>query len=57
MIITSIVCFCTLCQRSLPQLEKQIKEKLEKTSTELRMLGDGVPQDETERDNFLIEVN
>ncbi|XP_031439680.1 interferon-induced GTP-binding protein Mx-like [Clupea harengus] len=41
--------------RSLPQLEKQIKEKLEKTSTELRMLGDGVPQDETERDNFLIE--
>ena len=51
------MCFCTLRQRSLPQLEKQIKEKLEKTSTELRMLGDGVPQDETERDNFLIEVN
>ncbi|XP_041929617.1 interferon-induced GTP-binding protein Mx-like isoform X1 [Alosa sapidissima] len=42
-------------KRSLPQLEKQIKEKLEKASTDLRRLGDGVPQDETERANFLIE--
>ncbi|XP_062390062.1 interferon-induced GTP-binding protein Mx-like isoform X1 [Sardina pilchardus] len=42
-------------KRSLPQLEKQIKDKLEKAVTELRRLGDGVPQDEAERANFLIE--
>lgn len=40
---------------SLPKLEKQIKEKLEKTSTELKRLGDGVPQDEDKRTSFLIE--
>ncbi|KAL2081404.1 hypothetical protein ACEWY4_023257 [Coilia grayii] len=41
--------------RSLPQLEKQVKDKLEQTSTQLTNLGEGVPQDEAERVNFLIE--
>ncbi|XP_063069868.1 interferon-induced GTP-binding protein Mx-like isoform X1 [Engraulis encrasicolus] len=41
--------------RSLPKLEKQVKDKLEKTSVELKHLGQGVPQDEAERHLFLVE--
>ncbi|KAG7463691.1 hypothetical protein MATL_G00179300 [Megalops atlanticus] len=41
--------------RSLPQLEEQIDVKLEETARELRKLGDGVPHDERQRANFLIE--
>uniref|UniRef100_A0AAR2IV83 Interferon-induced GTP-binding protein Mx n=1 Tax=Pygocentrus nattereri TaxID=42514 RepID=A0AAR2IV83_PYGNA len=42
--------------RSLPQLQKQIEQKLEKTAKELRKLGDGVPLEEHEKNNFLIKV-
>ncbi|KAF4087345.1 hypothetical protein AMELA_G00094350 [Ameiurus melas] len=38
----------------LPQLHKQVEAKLEKTVNDLRRLGDGVPQEEHERNNFLI---
>uniref|UniRef100_W5UEM0 Interferon-induced GTP-binding protein Mx n=1 Tax=Ictalurus punctatus TaxID=7998 RepID=W5UEM0_ICTPU len=38
----------------LPQLHKQVEVKLEKTVNDLRRLGDGVPQEEHERNNFLI---
>ncbi|XP_063069872.1 interferon-induced GTP-binding protein Mx-like [Engraulis encrasicolus] len=41
--------------RSLPLLEKQVTDKLEQTSAQLRMLGDGIPEDEGGRVNFLIE--
>uniref|UniRef100_A0AAR2IU87 Interferon-induced GTP-binding protein Mx n=1 Tax=Pygocentrus nattereri TaxID=42514 RepID=A0AAR2IU87_PYGNA len=41
--------------RSLPQLQKQIEQKLEKTAKELRKLGDGVPLEEHEKNNFLIK--
>ncbi|XP_059418125.1 interferon-induced GTP-binding protein MxE [Carassius carassius] len=40
--------------KTLPQLQKQLEMKLEKTSEELKMLGDGVPLDENEKSNFLI---
>ncbi|XP_052004387.1 interferon-induced GTP-binding protein Mx-like [Xyrauchen texanus] len=39
---------------SLPQLQKQLEIKLEKTSEELRELGDGVPLNEQEKNNFLV---
>ncbi|KAB5576866.1 hypothetical protein PHYPO_G00203430 [Pangasianodon hypophthalmus] len=38
----------------LPQLHKQVEVKLEKTVNELRGLGDGVPQEEIGRNNFLV---
>ncbi|XP_060785461.1 interferon-induced GTP-binding protein MxE [Neoarius graeffei] len=38
----------------LPQLRQQVEDKLEKTVDDLEELGDGVPQDETEKNNFLI---
>ncbi|KAK2850278.1 hypothetical protein Q7C36_009061 [Tachysurus vachellii] len=38
----------------LPQLHKQVEDKLEKTVIELRTLGDGVPKEETEKNYFLI---
>ncbi|KAK3569103.1 hypothetical protein QTP86_022130, partial [Hemibagrus guttatus] len=38
----------------LPELHKQVECQLEKTMNELRKLGDGVPQEETEKNNFLI---
>ncbi|KAG7331371.1 hypothetical protein KOW79_005340 [Hemibagrus wyckioides] len=38
----------------LPQLHKQVEYKLDKTFNEMRKLGDGVPQEETEKNNFLI---
>ncbi|KAJ8388548.1 hypothetical protein AAFF_G00132620 [Aldrovandia affinis] len=41
--------------RSLPQLHDQIDVKLEKMASMLRMLGDGVPGDQQQRTNFLIE--
>ncbi|XP_026073687.1 interferon-induced GTP-binding protein MxE [Carassius auratus] len=40
--------------KTLPQLQKQLEMKLQKTSEELKMLGDGVPLDENEKSNFLI---
>ncbi|KAK2904909.1 hypothetical protein Q8A67_006708 [Cirrhinus molitorella] len=40
--------------KSLPQLQKQLEMKLEKTSEDFRALGDGVPIDEQEKSNFLI---
>ncbi|XP_063069629.1 interferon-induced GTP-binding protein Mx-like [Engraulis encrasicolus] len=40
--------------RSLPLLEKQVTDKLEQTSAHLRMLGDGIPEDEGGRVKFLI---
>ncbi|XDV30309.1 hypothetical protein PO909_033254 [Leuciscus waleckii] len=40
--------------KTLPQLQKQLEMKLEKTTADLRALGDGVPTDEHERSNFLI---
>ncbi|KAI1885201.1 hypothetical protein AGOR_G00217740 [Albula goreensis] len=41
--------------KSLPQLEKQINQKLEINAKKLRDLGNGVPADQTQRTNFLIE--
>ncbi|KAL2081403.1 hypothetical protein ACEWY4_023256 [Coilia grayii] len=41
--------------KSLPLLEKQVTDKLEQTSTQLRMLGDGIPQDEAGRVKFVSE--
>ncbi|KAK3542961.1 hypothetical protein QTP70_007908 [Hemibagrus guttatus] len=41
-------------QNLLPELHKQVECQLEKTMNELRKLGDGVPQEETEKNNFLI---
>ncbi|CAM4602546.1 unnamed protein product [Leuciscus chuanchicus] len=40
--------------KTLPQLQKQLERKLEKTNEDLRALGDGVPTDEHEKSNFLI---
>uniref|UniRef100_A0A9J7XI66 Uncharacterized protein n=2 Tax=Cyprinus carpio TaxID=7962 RepID=A0A9J7XI66_CYPCA len=40
--------------KTLPQVQKQLEMKLEKTSKDLKMLGDGVPLDENEKTNFLI---
>ncbi|XP_056610037.1 interferon-induced GTP-binding protein Mx-like isoform X3 [Triplophysa dalaica] len=40
--------------KSLPQLKKQLEMKLAKTTDDLKVLGDGVPLDRHERDNFLI---
>ncbi|XP_077071565.1 interferon-induced GTP-binding protein Mx-like [Siphateles boraxobius] len=40
--------------KTLPQLQKQLETKLEKTNEDLRALGDGVPTDEHEKSNFLI---
>ncbi|KAK7154300.1 hypothetical protein R3I94_007600 [Phoxinus phoxinus] len=40
--------------KTLPQLQKQLEMKLEKTTEDLRALGDGVPTDEHEKSNFLI---
>uniref|UniRef100_A0A672SWF0 Interferon-induced GTP-binding protein Mx-like n=1 Tax=Sinocyclocheilus grahami TaxID=75366 RepID=A0A672SWF0_SINGR len=40
--------------KTLPQLQKQLEMKLEKTSEDLKTLGDGVPLDENEKSNFLI---
>uniref|UniRef100_A0A671NM29 Interferon-induced GTP-binding protein Mx n=1 Tax=Sinocyclocheilus anshuiensis TaxID=1608454 RepID=A0A671NM29_9TELE len=40
--------------KTLPQLQKQLQMKLEKTSEDLKTLGDGVPLDENEKSNFLI---
>uniref|UniRef100_A0A8C1S7P8 Uncharacterized protein n=1 Tax=Cyprinus carpio TaxID=7962 RepID=A0A8C1S7P8_CYPCA len=40
--------------KTLPQVQKQLEMKLEKTSEDLKMLGDGVPLDENEKTNFLI---
>ncbi|XP_067266821.1 interferon-induced GTP-binding protein Mx-like isoform X2 [Chanodichthys erythropterus] len=40
--------------KTLPQLQKQLVMKLEKTTDDLRALGDGVPTDEHEKSNFLI---
>nr|QSH74924.1 Mx protein [Labeo catla] len=40
--------------KTLPQLQKQLEMKLEKTSEDLKALGDGVPLDENEKTNFLI---
>ncbi|KAM9486963.1 interferon-induced GTP-binding protein Mx-like isoform 2-T3 [Clarias gariepinus] len=42
-------------EKLLPQLQKQVEDKLEKTATELKRLGDGVPREEIERNKFLIE--
>uniref|UniRef100_A0A673GXA9 Interferon-induced GTP-binding protein Mx-like n=1 Tax=Sinocyclocheilus rhinocerous TaxID=307959 RepID=A0A673GXA9_9TELE len=42
--------------KTLPQLQKQLEMKLEKTSEDLKTLGDGVPLDENEKSNFLIMV-
>ncbi|KAI4872216.1 hypothetical protein NFI96_000667 [Prochilodus magdalenae] len=41
--------------RSLPQLQKQIEQKSERTAKKLRKLGDGVPIEDNERNNFLIK--
>ncbi|XP_063068011.1 interferon-induced GTP-binding protein Mx-like [Engraulis encrasicolus] len=41
--------------RSLPLLEKQVIDKLEQISTQLRMLGDGIPEDEAGRVKFLTQ--
>ncbi|XP_061089905.1 interferon-induced GTP-binding protein Mx-like [Conger conger] len=41
--------------KSLPKLEEQIDKKLEQTNGELKNLGDGVPQDQGQMTNFLIE--
>ncbi|KAF4108945.1 hypothetical protein G5714_010018 [Onychostoma macrolepis] len=40
--------------KMLPELQKQLEMKLEKTSEDFRALGDGVPFDEQEKSNFLI---
>ncbi|XP_051762873.1 interferon-induced GTP-binding protein Mx isoform X3 [Ctenopharyngodon idella] len=40
--------------KTLPQLQKQLEMKLEKTTEDLRALGAGVPTDEHEKNNFLI---
>ncbi|XP_050975386.1 interferon-induced GTP-binding protein Mx [Labeo rohita] len=40
--------------KTLPQLQKQLEMKLDKTSEDFRALGDGVPVDEQEKSNFLI---
>ncbi|XP_067300148.1 interferon-induced GTP-binding protein Mx [Pseudorasbora parva] len=40
--------------KTLPQLQKQLEIKLEKTTGDLRALGDGVPTDEHEKSNYLI---
>ncbi|KAJ8282251.1 hypothetical protein COCON_G00047700 [Conger conger] len=41
--------------KSLPKLEEQIDKKLEQTKRKLKNLGDGVPQDQGQMTNFLIE--
>ncbi|XP_058642639.1 interferon-induced GTP-binding protein MxE isoform X2 [Onychostoma macrolepis] len=40
--------------KTLPQLQNQLDVKLQKTSEDLKALGDGVPLDENEQSNFLI---
>uniref|UniRef100_A0A671NDR9 Dynamin-type G domain-containing protein n=1 Tax=Sinocyclocheilus anshuiensis TaxID=1608454 RepID=A0A671NDR9_9TELE len=40
--------------KTLPELQKQLEIKLEKTSDDFRTLGDGVPLDELEKSNFPI---
>ncbi|TRY97236.1 hypothetical protein DNTS_013722 [Danionella cerebrum] len=40
--------------KTLPQLQKELQMKLDKTSEDLRALGEGVPLDENEKSNFLI---
>ncbi|XP_056610040.1 interferon-induced GTP-binding protein Mx-like isoform X6 [Triplophysa dalaica] len=40
---------------SLPQLQEELKMKLAKTTQDLKLLGDGVPLDEHEKNNFLIK--
>ncbi|XP_067300159.1 interferon-induced GTP-binding protein Mx-like isoform X2 [Pseudorasbora parva] len=40
--------------KTLPQLQKQLEDKLEKTTEDLRELGDGVPTDEQEKIHFFI---
>uniref|UniRef100_A0A673MT92 Uncharacterized protein n=1 Tax=Sinocyclocheilus rhinocerous TaxID=307959 RepID=A0A673MT92_9TELE len=46
-----------LIKKTLPELQKQLEMKLEKTSDDFRALqGDGVPLDELEKSNFLITV-
>ncbi|XP_051998614.1 interferon-induced GTP-binding protein MxE isoform X1 [Xyrauchen texanus] len=40
--------------KSLPQLQKQVEMKLENTSVDLKVLGDGVPLSEHEKNNLLI---
>ncbi|KAA0715652.1 Mx Interferon-inducible [Triplophysa tibetana] len=39
---------------SLPQLQEELKMKLAKTTQDLKQLGDGVPLDKHEKNNFLI---
>ncbi|CAJ0929431.1 unnamed protein product, partial [Ranitomeya imitator] len=41
---------------SLPTLEEQIKTKLQITKDELERCGRGVPEDESERLSFLVEI-
>uniref|UniRef100_A0A671MNW3 Dynamin-type G domain-containing protein n=1 Tax=Sinocyclocheilus anshuiensis TaxID=1608454 RepID=A0A671MNW3_9TELE len=40
--------------KTLPELQKQLDMKLQKTSVDLRALGDGVPLDEHEKIKFLV---
>ncbi|KAK7154290.1 hypothetical protein R3I94_007592 [Phoxinus phoxinus] len=40
--------------KTLPELQKQLEIKLEKTTEDLRALGDAVPTDQHEMSNFLI---
>ena len=44
-------------QKSLPQLEKQIKEKQQKVTEDLQKCGMDVPEEESEKMVFLIEVS
>ncbi|KAG5851541.1 hypothetical protein ANANG_G00052780 [Anguilla anguilla] len=41
--------------KSLPNLEQQIDQKLAQTKEKLRILGDGVPQDQAQMTSFLVE--
>ncbi|XP_072542457.1 interferon-induced GTP-binding protein Mx-like isoform X2 [Salminus brasiliensis] len=41
--------------RSLPHLKNQIEKKLDGTAMKLKQLGEGVPQEENDKKNFLIE--
>lgn len=43
-------------QKSLPLLEKQIRESHQRATEELRQCGEDIPSDEADRLFFLIEV-
>uniref|UniRef100_A0A803TAJ4 GED domain-containing protein n=1 Tax=Anolis carolinensis TaxID=28377 RepID=A0A803TAJ4_ANOCA len=48
---------CFLFQKSLPTLERQIKDKIEEANIKLEHCGQGVPETQEDQMRFLIEVS